>query len=449
MEEHTFLAGAARGNITPSKKLMPMPLIWGIRFTKVLDSVHVRVLAMSDGVRQSLFIVFEMTLVPYADETLDFVAEHTGIPKEQIFLAATHTHGVTPVSLGVYKENSRAEKKCRRWYKEIILPSLKDTIRRAQSRMVPARYGYGTGKSCVNVNRDAVFGNESRLGSNFDRPSDRTIRMVRIETLNGKLIALIVNYACHAVVMNGCLRGLSTGLTGDLPGRTCSKLEAESGGGIVLWCSGASGDQNPRIMTQYGGTREKGKPVLKNLGKAGYTILEYLSDEHARDIRRAARDIRCTQTGGTIYCAEKNVTVPAKDGKSSGIPYTLRLFMLGDIAFEGISAEIVTSVGKAVREVSPYEKTILVSHALGYQGYVADDWEYDHNAFEAGNSKTAKGAAQKEFISGFQELFREEALTAQKRTADKAPDKMPGEAPERTENEVQKKTTEETDEKTN
>lgn len=85
--------------------------------------------------------------------------------------------------------------------------------------------------------------------------------------------------------------------------------------------------------------------------------------------------------------------------------------MIGDIAFEGISAEIVTSVGKAVREVSPYEKTILVSHALGYQGYVADDWEYEHNAFEAGSAKTAKGAAQEAFVSGFGELFREKEQT--------------------------------------
>ena len=77
MEEHTFLAGAARENITPGKKLMPMPLIWGIRFTRVLDQVHVRALALSDGERKSLFIIFEMTLVPYADETLRFVAEVT------------------------------------------------------------------------------------------------------------------------------------------------------------------------------------------------------------------------------------------------------------------------------------------------------------------------------------------------------------------------------------
>ncbi|OUP83990.1 hypothetical protein B5F07_09055 [Lachnoclostridium sp. An169] len=411
MEEHTFLAGAARENITPGKKLMPMPLIWGIRFTRVLDQVHVRALALSDGERKSLFIIFEMTLVPYADETLRFVAEVTGIPKEQIFIAATHTHGVTPVSLGIYKEHSRAEKKCRKWYEEVILPALKAAVNRAQSRMVPARYGYGTGQSYINVNRDAVFGSESRIGSNFERPSDRTIRMVRIESLSGRLIALIVNYACHAVVMNGCLRGLGTGLTGDLPGRTCSRLEAELDGGVVLWCSGAAGDQNPRIMTQYGGTREKGKPVLKNLGKAGYTILEYLSDEHARDIRRAARKIRCTENTGTIYCAEKTAMVRSRDSRDAKIPYTLRLFMIGDIAFEGISAEIVTSVGKAVREVSPYEKTILVSHALGYQGYVADDWEYEHNAFEAGSAKTAKGAAQEAFVSGFGELFREKEQT--------------------------------------
>jgi hypothetical protein len=407
MEKNTFMAGAAKGDITPSKKLMPMPLIWGIRFTKVVDPVFVRVLAMSDGERQGLFIMFEMTLVPYAKETLDFIVKHTRLPKENIFMAATHTHGVTPVHLGIYKEKSRAERKCRAWYKQ-IRATLLATIREARANMVPAKYGYGTGKSYVNVNRDAVFGEKSRLGSNFERPSDKTVRMVRIEGMDGKTIALIVNYACHAVVMNGCLVGWTTRLTGDLPGRTSAKIEAQMDGAVVLWCSGAAGDQNPRITAQYGGIREKGKPVLKNLGKATYTILEYLSDEHVRDVLKATQTIECTKTDGKLYGAERIAMVEAKEKGAQKVPYTLRLFMLGDIAFEGISAEIVTSIGKAVRDVSPYENTILVSHAMGYQGYVADDWEYEHDAFEVGNSKAAKGAAQREFVKEFTELFQEQ-----------------------------------------
>lgn len=94
-------------------------------------------------------------------------------------------------------------------------------------------------------------------------------------------------------------------------------------------------------------------------------------------------------------CGE-NYAASDEKKTSEMIPYKLRLFMLGDIAIQGISAEIVTSVGQQVREVSPYEKTILVSHALGYHSYVADEWEYNHDAFEVTGFAPEKGAAPKE-----------------------------------------------------
>ena len=406
MEKNSFLAGAAKGEITPKKELLPMPLIWGIRFNEVLDPLYVRAIAMSDGVRQCLFVTFEITAVPYAEETLEFLEKETGIPKTYIFLCAIHTHGITPYLPGFYKETSRAEKKSRRWYEDIKCV-LADTVKKALASMVPAKIGYGTGASYFNVCRDGVFGDVSKMGINYDHPSDHTIRMVRFDDMEGKTIALIANFACHAVIMNGCLRkGLKTPITGDFPGRTCAKLEEQMDSAVVLWCSGAAGDQNPWIMSQCA-MEENGKYKNKNIGKVAEWILEHLSREHARDILEANSRIICDMADGSILCKEKIVPVEAKKDGEKEIPYTLRLLQIGDIAFEGISAEIVTSVGKAVREVSPLEKTILVSHANGYHGYVADDWEFEHNAFEAGNCLSKKGMAQTAFVKGFQELFAE------------------------------------------
>ena len=405
---HRFLAGAARGEITPAKELLPMPLIWGIRFTEVLDPLYVRVISMSDGKHQSLFVTFEITAVPYAEETLEFLEKETGIPKTFIFLCATHTHGITPYLPGFYKESSKNEQKSRRWYGDIKRVLL-DTVRKAMKAMVPAKIGYGTGASYFNICRDGIYGNLSKMGFNFDRPSDHTIRIVRFDDLEGRTIALIVNYACHAVVMNGSLRkGLTTPITSDYPGRTCKKLEDQMGSAVVLWCSGAAGDQNPWIMSQCA-LNENGRYRNKNIGKVGEWILEYLSREHARDILKGNHGIVCNMMDADIVCREKTVPVAAKNRGEKDIPYRLRLFQIGDIAFEGISAEIVTSVGKAVRESSPLEKTILVSHANGYHGYVADEWEFEHNAFEAGSCLSQKGMAQPAFVKGFHELFAENA----------------------------------------
>ena len=401
--QEIVMAGAAKGDITPQKGMLPLPLIAIIHFNRITDPVSVRALALSDGRQKSLFIVMEQMLLPFPKETLGYLSKNTGVPEENILLTVTHTHCVPALSYGERKLHKR-NRKCKKYY-EYIKEKTLQTAKQALSNMVPARYGYGEGMSYVNVNRDVVRDGKTVIGSNFERPSDKTLRMVRFENMEGALIALIVNYACHAVVMNGCLSGLTCGITGDLPGRTCIKLERQLEDGVVIWCPGAAGDQNPRIMTQYGGPIEKGKPVRKNLGKAAYTILEYLSDEHARDVLDANQALQCTQTAGAIYCSGQIMPVENKDGSGEKVPYVLRLWMIGNIAFQGISAEIATSIGKAVRESSPFDQTILVSHACGYDGYLADEWEFEHNAFEVGNCFAPKGVAQEAFLEGFRKLY--------------------------------------------
>ena len=85
--------------------------------------------------------------------------------------------------------------------------------------------------------------------------------------------------------------------------------------------------------------------------------------------------------------------------------YRLRLFIIGDFAMQGISAEVVTSVGKAVLETSPYENTMLVTLANGYEGYVINEWEFDHDAFEKDLTRAARGVAEPAFVEGFEDLF--------------------------------------------
>lgn len=272
--------------------------------------------------------------------------------------------------------------------------------------MVPARYGYGTGTSNVNVNRD-MDDEKSVLGSNFDRYSDKAVRMMRFESLEGDNIGLVVNYAVHSVVANGALiGGFRTHWTSDLAGYTSRKLETMLDSGVVLYSVGAAGDQNPGLTAQYGGPTGGNNPAVSNLGEASFNVLDYLSEVHARDILAANAKLVADKTDGTIYSAEKVVQAEASKAGET-IDYKLCIFQIGDVMFQGVDAEIVSSIGQAVTATSPVENTMLVMITNGYKGYIADDWEYDHDAFEAGNAKAKKGAGQKALIDGFTDLFAE------------------------------------------
>lgn len=421
MNKHPFRAGAARGNITPGNNILPIPFFLTIEMKRAVEPIYVRVLDIDDGRKRALFITFDAIMVPNPDETMKFICEYTGLSKEYVFMAATHTHEVPLIGFSGMSA-SDAEAKLKLWYAE-ILDTLKDTITRAEEAKRPARIGYNTGKSYINVNRDEITDGKGDIGNNFERPSDKTLALVRIEDEEGAPIAFIVNYAVHAVVMNGCLVDGAIGICGDLPGKTSAMLEEKFDGAVALWTSGAAGDQNPRIMTQYVIKTDDGETVVKNLGEAGYIILDFLAREHVRDILAVNKALVCDKSEARIFAAERLAECPGRlnplnfeqensmknsDGSVPSVNYTLRLLTIGDLAFEGISAEVVTSIGTALKSASPYEKTMVVTHVSSYGGYVPDDWGYENHTFEANGTFVQKGYAQSAFLKGFAEMFDEE-----------------------------------------
>ena len=417
MEKCPLSSGAARGNITPKDNILPLPFVFGINMDGVADEVYVRVLDLDDGNNRALFISFEMSMIPYAEETMQFICDNTGLTNDKIFLSATHTHEVPFIGIEGFPDT---EPKHRIWYEE-IKSVLKHAIIKAAQNKRPARIGFGMGKSYLNINRDEV--GKSDPGVNFERPSDKTLALIRIEDEKGSPIAFVVNYAVHGVFLNGCIVDGVIKISGDIPGRTSTKLEEKFDGAVALWTSGAAGDQNPRIMSQYGAEIKDGKVTVKSLGEAGYMILDFLVDEHVNDILKVNETLKCDASNARIFIAEQAVSCPGRITESGAVPgavapkktdsppdakYTLKLLTVGDIAIQGISAEVVTSIGAAVRGGSPYKKTILVTQAGKYGGYVPDDWGYENNTFEASGTPVQKGYAEPAFVKAFAEMFEKE-----------------------------------------
>jgi hypothetical protein len=119
-------------------------------------------------------------------------------------------------------------------------------VRQANANLQPARVGYGTGQFHVNVNRDAIHP-ETRTwcqGPNPDGPSDKTVAVVKFESLTGEPIAVYVNYAMHANLM--FMRNeISVGFPGAMS-RYIEEVYDENA--IAVWTAGAAGDQNPLYL---------------------------------------------------------------------------------------------------------------------------------------------------------------------------------------------------------
>lgn len=343
--------------------------------------------------------------VPYVPETVAFMKEATGLDDTEIILAATHTHGVPFIGWQLMPQEEKVESIYRKWY-EVIKQGMKKAADEAMQSVQPAKFGYREGRSYINVNRDEIVDGKYIYGVNYERPSSKRLDFFRIENMEGKIIATLTNYACHGVVTNGNMIGDDVWLTGDLPGVASAMLE-EKLGGVALWTSGAAGDQDPRTCCNFG--YDPTRPFhIRSFGESGFLLLESLAAEHVRDILRTNDAVECHPVEAEIQSLKRDVLVRklgSKKGDAPKVPFTLRTVRIGDFAFEGVNAEIVTTIGEKMCDMSDSKHTVMVTHTDGCWGYVPDNWEYDNNAQEVGEAIVARGCAETVFLEELRDMF--------------------------------------------
>jgi neutral ceramidase len=245
----TFRAAVVETDITPTSS--QWLLGYGARQSDgIHDHIYQRVAALDDGKTTIYFVSTEIAVMSpaYFDKVAQDIQMELGISPQSIWWTATHTHSAPEVGPpGVpaifmperYKQASTGESNPD--YTKFIEATLIDQVRVARQKLQPARLGIGLGFSTANINRRAVdVGGKIDLGMNPDRPVDRQIGLIRLETLNGALIGLLANYPIHGTVLGG----ENLKISGDAPGVVAKYVE-EKLGAPMLFINGAEGDVAP------------------------------------------------------------------------------------------------------------------------------------------------------------------------------------------------------------
>jgi hypothetical protein len=169
---------------------------------------------------------------------------------------------------------------------------------------------------------------------------------------------------------------------------------------VAPWTSGAAGDQDPiyRVGTDF-----------RNVEALGRILGE--------EVIRVADGIKTTNRG-RIRGAQKVVTCPGKrtvqrPGPNSEykiedadpVPIRLSLLVIGDIAFAGVSGEVLTNIGLRLKRESPFNRTLMVTHCNGSSGYLPDDAAYDQVSYEIVTTRVKRGCAEDAIVNGFLELM--------------------------------------------
>ena len=389
--EHKLLCGAAKRCITPPETLLPRVYgLMGRKFCTVLDDIYLRVIALSDGENRAMIIGFDLDKALRPEENLKALSEATGIPVENILYFGIHTHtaplgGPRPPFEAPKDEDTAA---ATAEYEAFVRENLLTAAKEALAALQPARLGTGRADSYLNVNRNQhyiVTGSDGKeydlmgLGADPTADVDHSVFVMKIESLEGKTIALLVNYAMHNVVMicNEPYGDGRVGISADVGGNVSRSLE-QLYGGVAVWSSGAAGDANPIMMNQYyypdplTGIQCEEK-IHDHQAAVG--MLKIMAGRHVEDVKGILRTIRCEETaaalGGAVAWSETET-----EGDNPPCRIRLQALRVGNLGFMGIGGELYTSLGRAVRASSPMADTVVINHNVSLlhdSGYIFDD----------------------------------------------------------------------------
>jgi hypothetical protein len=243
----------------------------------------------------------------------------------------------------------------------------------------------GTGQVFIGHNRlfykqlgqgKMLWRNETKIRTS---PVDPTVMVVRFDSQDGSPLALMVNYACHPVVLGP----ENLHYSADFPGEMMRMVESNLPGSLCLFVQGACGDINPyydKTAPSQGGVelmretgRELGEEVLQ---VAGSITTEALQQPEIKSWREPVQ-LECRwnreEVMARLQAMNLSEAVMSRAERWFKETYSapLTVVMVGNkVGFVGTPAEIFIDYQREMRERWQDFPLVFAGYTNGSIGYV-------------------------------------------------------------------------------
>jgi hypothetical protein len=267
--------GLAREDITPPVGIYARN--WGAAAHDAAEGIHrpltltALTLQMNAGDRPLVLLDTDLgwwTYMPMCSEFLDRLRAALGLEESQLIFALSHTHSAPPLAP---REPDWKGGELLPAYVEKVFDASVRAAKRALGSATDATLDWHAGKCQLASNRDLRDPSPDRnrfiCGYNPDAQADDTLVIGRVANGDGKLLAVIVNYACHPTTLAWQNKLISP----DYLGAMRETIESQFPGALALFLQGASGEMSPR--SQYVGDRAVADRHGRQLGHAALATL--------------------------------------------------------------------------------------------------------------------------------------------------------------------------------
>ena len=416
-------AGAAVVDITPALGVSNGGVIArGGPVTHIHDELHARCLVLDDGATRLAIAICDMRMLggEVVARAKSLAGEATGLPPENILIAATHTHAA-PAMVGIHPEpRDRA-------YAEFVARRIADGITRAGHHLAPAKVGCGFGSAPQHVHNRRWFmkpgaitanpfgGGSDEVKMNPPRgtdllkpagPVDPQVSVLDVRHADGRPLAVLANYGLHYV------GGYQAGhVSADYFGLFADRVQGLLGADrqhppfVAMMSNGTSGDVSindfsakqerlPAWVKMQRVADDLAAEVVKVTGDIGHHTtapLAVAATELQLGVRRpdAKRLVWARRT--LAYATDpKRLTRPVIYAQETlalakfpaKVPVALQAFRIGDLRIITVPCEMFAETGLALKQEAGLGPLFIIELANGYREYLPTPRQHEWGGYE-------------------------------------------------------------------
>ena len=369
-----------------------------------IHDLHAKVLALEDA-QGTRLVVVTVDLIGIPRPTRDWLEKHVtaryGVPRDALLLNASHTHCgpvIRETRYSIYGNTlyglSEEQIQQSNQYVEDLQEKLLKLIGQALDKLTPAKLGYTHARAGFAMNRRLITESSVRNSPNPDGPVDHDVPVLRIDTPDGKLRAVMFGYACHCTTLSFYQ------FCGDYAGFARKYIEEAHPEVTTFFIAGCGADQNPYprrtldLCMQHGralangvetALEVKARPIRGPIGAAIDTVtLDFAEPPSREQLEQQAKskdkyDRRHAEV--LLKQIEQNGSV------RKTYPYLVQVVRFGDdLTMVALAGEVVVDYSLRLKKELPGAAVWVAGYSNDVFGYVPSVRVLREGGYEGGGA---------------------------------------------------------------
>jgi neutral ceramidase len=343
--------------------------------TSVAHPLRAEAMACSDGASSWVLVVGDF-LGLRLEETRRIrkrIASRTGLPAGAIAVAGTHTHS-GPATVLAGSDPSEIDV----GYREVFRKSLADVAVRAFHDLQPASLRWVATEARELGSNRRVEREGGKWENEWRDPEGRhpgffdpTLLALSVHRSDGSRRAIVTNYGVHPVVLGP----ESLAISPDYAGYAKRELEERELAGTAVFLLSGAGNINPRVCIET--DQARAKEMARRFADAVAAAL-------GRSEAAAGTPVRASSVQWRIRRTRDAYKGPGGPGSRAGdlVRTELQAFRAGDVALVTVPGELFSEIAGELRKLSPCSRTLVVTLANDYIGYLPTNRAQQEGAYE-------------------------------------------------------------------